>query len=50
MAWEKTALDLAEQAGIPVPARRLERAGERSAHRDYLDVQAAIEDHSGNPA
>ena len=29
MAWEKTALDLAEQAGVIVPRRRLERVGER---------------------
>lgn len=82
MAWEKTALDLADRAGIPVPRRRLEQVGgrsvlllerfdrasrgndiqrlgyvsvstliggERSSPRDYLDVQAAIEDHSGSP-
>jgi len=82
MGWEKTALDLAERAGIPVPERRLEQVGgrtvlllarfdrtpydgglgrvgyvsastliggERTAERDYLDVQAAIEDHSGGP-
>ncbi len=82
MGWEKTALDLAERAGIPVPERRLEQVGgrtvllltrfdrawqtdglrrvgyvsastliggERTAERDYLDVQAAIEDHSGSP-
>lgn len=81
MAWEKTALDLAEQAGIPVSERRLERVGgrsvlllarfdrtavrnglgrlgyvsastliggDRTVERDYLDVQAAIEDHSGS--
>lgn len=80
MAWEKTVLDLAEQAGINVPGRRLQRIGGRSVllierfdrvegpddseHRvgyvsastllggsrsqtyDYLDVQAAVEDHS----
>lgn len=31
MAWEKTALDLAERAGIETPARRLEKIGERHA-------------------
>ena len=80
MAWEKTALDLAQQAGLEVPQRRLEKVGDRSvllvarfdrgphtgyepkrvgyvsastlvggarsAERDYLDVAAAIEDHS----
>lgn len=81
MAWEKTALDLAQQAGLEVPPRRLEKVGgrsvllvarfdrrrprtggelqrvgyvsastliggARSAERDYLDVAAAIEDHS----
>jgi len=83
MAWEKTALDLAAQAGIPVPECRLQRVGgrnvlllarfdrtpsadgrgrvgyvsastliggDRTAERDYLDVQAAIEDHSGSAA
>ena len=30
MAWEKTALDLAETAGLPVPERRLERIDDRS--------------------
>lgn len=30
IAWEKTALDLAERAGIRVPARRLERIGGRA--------------------
>lgn len=31
MAWEKTALDLAEKAGIAVPARRLVRLGSSAA-------------------
>ncbi|GAA4818977.1 type II toxin-antitoxin system HipA family toxin [Nocardioides caeni] len=76
MAWEKTALDLAERCGIEVPERRLvdvggrhvlmltrfDRAAERlgyisvrtlsearsSAGNDYLDMVAAIEDHSAN--
>lgn len=30
VGWEKTALDLAEAAGISVPARRIERIGGRS--------------------
>lgn len=30
MAWEKTALDLAELAGLAVPARRLEKVGGRN--------------------
>ncbi|WP_063740142.1 type II toxin-antitoxin system HipA family toxin [Amycolatopsis jejuensis] len=30
MAWEKTALDLAEQAGIAVPGRRLTQVGDRT--------------------
>ncbi len=82
-AWEKTALDLAEHVGLPVPERRLVRiagrsvlllerfdradaaatghtrrvgyvsastliGGSRTAERDYLDLQAAIEDHSGD--
>lgn len=79
MAWEKTALDLAERAGIEVPARSLIKIDARSvlilrrfdraadgARRgyisamtmteltdgdaaDYLDVAAAIADHSARP-
>lgn len=30
MAWEKTALDLAERAGIAVPGRRITRVGDRT--------------------
>jgi serine/threonine-protein kinase HipA len=80
MAWEKTALDLAERCGVTVPARRLVDVGGRhvllverfdrrpadgrvgylsartlaerpsSAGNDYLDLVAAIEDHSGAAA
>lgn len=78
MAWEKTALDLAEMCGITVPKRRLLDVGTRhvllldrfdrdadgrrigyasartltearsSAGNDYLDLVAAIEDHSAS--
>jgi serine/threonine-protein kinase HipA len=81
MAWEKTSLDLAERAGLNVPARRLVKiAGHNvlliarfdrgtdaktrigylsaatmtqaasSGGNDYLDLAAAIEDHSARPA
>lgn len=80
MAWEKTALDLAERCGIPVPARRLVDVGDQhvllverfdrrpdggrvgylsartlaerssSAGNDYLDLVAAVEDHSSAAA
>lgn len=78
MAWEKTALDLAELAGLDVPARRLTKIDGRSVlilrrfdrdglrrlgyasamtltgltdgdGADYLDLAAAIADHSGQP-
>lgn len=78
MAWEKTALDLAERAGLEVPPRRLtkidgrrvlilrrfdrdgmRRLGYASAMTltglsdrdpgDYLDLAAAIADHSNQP-
>lgn len=78
MAWEKTALDLAELAGLDVPARRLTKIDGRSvlilrrfdrdgprrlgyasamtltgltdgSPADYLDLAAAIADHSGQP-
>lgn len=78
IAWEKTALDLAELCGIAVPERRLVDVGTRhvllldrfdrdpdggrigyvsartlsgassSAGNDYLDLVAAIEDHSAS--
>lgn len=79
MAWEKTALDLAEHAGLDVPARHLTKiegrsvlilrrfdrdtAGGRLGYAsamtltglsdgdpaDYLDLAAAIADHSTRP-
>ncbi|GAW52543.1 MULTISPECIES: type II toxin-antitoxin system HipA family toxin [unclassified Nocardioides] len=78
MAWEKTALDIAELAGLEVPARhltkidgrsvlilrRFDRDGTRrlgyasamtltglrdSDPADYLDLAAAIADHSAQP-
>ncbi len=79
MAWEKTALDLAEHAGLDVPARHLTKIEGRSvlilrrfdrdsdggrlgyasamtltglsdgASADYLDLAAAIADHSARP-
>ncbi|ABM10501.1 type II toxin-antitoxin system HipA family toxin [Paenarthrobacter aurescens] len=78
MAWEKTALDLAERAGLQVPSRHLTKVDGRSvlilrrfdrdgtARRgyasamtltgltdggsaDYLDLAAAIADHSTRP-
>ncbi|MGL5823426.1 MAG: type II toxin-antitoxin system HipA family toxin [Nocardioides sp.] len=79
MAWEKTALDLAERAGLATPARHLvtvngrsvlilrrfdrgsvgQRLGYASAMTltgcndgdpaDYLDLAAAITDHSARP-
>lgn len=78
MAWEKTALDIADRAGVIVPARRLtkidgrnvlilrrfDRHGERrlgyasamtlsglsdGVPADYLDLAAAIADHSNQP-
>ncbi len=78
MAWEKTALDLAERAGLAVPPRRLTKIDGRSVlilrrfdrdgptrvgyasamtlagltdsdPADYLDLAAAIADHSGQP-
>lgn len=78
MAWEKTALDIAELAGLAVPSRHLTQVNGRSVlilrrfdrdgHRrlgyvsamtltglhdgdaaDYLDLAAAIADHSSRP-
>lgn len=78
MAWEKTALDLAERAGLDVPARHLTKIDGRSVlilrrfdrdgqsrlgyasamtlaglsdgdPGDYLDLAAAIADHSTRP-
>lgn len=79
MAWEKTALDLAEHAGLDVPARHLTKIEGRSVlilrrfdrdsdggrlgyasamtltglsdgdPADYLDLAAAIADHSTRP-
>lgn len=78
MAWEKTALDLAERAGVEVPARHLTKVDGRSVlilrrfdrdgptrlgyasamtltgltdgdPADYLDLAAAISDHSTQP-
>jgi len=79
MAWEKTALDLAELAGLDVPARHLTKINGRSVlilrrfdrdggggrlgfasamtltglsdgdPADYLDLAAAIADHSTRP-
>jgi len=79
MAWEKTALDLAERAGLDVPARHLTKIDGRSVlilrrfdrdggggrlgyasamtltglsdgdPADYLDLAAAIADHSTRP-
>ena len=78
MAWEKTALDLAERAGLDVPARHLTKVDGRSVlilrrfdrdgatrlgyasamtrtglsdgdPADYLDLAAAIADHSNQP-
>lgn len=78
MAWEKTALDLAERAGLEVPPRRLTKIDGRSVlilrrfdrdgsrrlgyasamtltglsdgdPGDYLDLAAAIADHSNQP-
>jgi serine/threonine-protein kinase HipA len=78
MAWEKTALDLAERAGLDVPTRHLTKVDGRSVlilrrfdrdgedrlgyasamtltgltdgdPADYLDLAAAIADHSPQP-
>lgn len=79
MAWEKTALDLAERAGLDVPPRHLTKVDGRSVlilrrfdrgrdgrrlgyasamtltglsdgdQADYLDLAAAIADHSTRP-
>lgn len=79
MAWEKTALDLAERAGLNVPRRHLTKVDGRSVlilrrfdrslggrrlgyasamtltgltdgdPADYLDLAAAIADHSSRP-
>lgn len=60
MAWEKTALDLAERAGIQVPGRRithvdgrtvllLERFDRRGAERvGYLSAMTLVRGHDGD--
>ena len=63
IAWEKTALDLAERAGITVPGRRLERIAGRSvllldrfdrtpdgARIPYLSAMSLLTARDGNTA
>ena len=61
IAWEKTALDLAETAGIPVPGRRLvgidgspvlllDRFDREGAHRvGYISAMTLLEAQDGQP-
>jgi len=61
IAWEKTALDLAEAAGIPVPGRRLvgiegspvlllDRFDREGAHRvGYISAMTLLEAQDGQP-